>query len=72
MYHFMPGIGHRVLNVAPAQSLCQCQEREQLKSIENWFLPVAQVAYQVIFEPGISQFRGFEPRRVHTHLVKTR
>ena len=24
------------------------------------------VAYQVILEPGIGQFREFEPRRVHT------
>ena len=29
-------------------------------------LPVAPVAYQVILEPGIGQFREFEPRRVHT------
>ena len=29
-------------------------------------LPVAPVAYQVILEPGIRQFREFEPRRVHT------
>ena len=28
--------------------------------------PVAPVAYQVIPEPGIGQFREFEPRRVHT------
>ena len=28
--------------------------------------PVAPVAYQVILEPGIGQFRKFEPRRVHT------
>ena len=28
--------------------------------------PVAPVAYQVILEPGIGQFREFEPRRVHT------
>ena len=27
---------------------------------------VAPVAYQVILEPGIGQFREFEPRRVHT------
>ena len=33
--------------------------------------PVAPVAYQVILEPGIGQFREFEPRRVHT-LVLTR
>ena len=30
--------------------------------------PVAPVAYQVILEPGISQFREFEPRRVHTRI----
>ena len=28
-------------------------------------LPVAPVAYQVILEPGIGQFREFEPRQVH-------
>ena len=26
------------------------------------------MAYQVILEPGISQFREFEPRRVHTRI----
>ena len=31
--------------------------------------PVAPVAYQVIFEPGIGQFREFEPRRVHTRIT---
>ena len=30
--------------------------------------PVAPVAYQVIFEPGIGQFRELEPRRVHTRI----
>ena len=29
-------------------------------------MPVAPVAYQVILEPGIGQFREFEPCRVHT------
>ena len=29
---------------------------------------VAPVAYQVILEPGIAQFREFEPRRVHTRI----
>ena len=29
----------------------------------------APVAYQVILEPGIGQFREFEPRRVHTRIV---
>ena len=31
-------------------------------------MPVAPVAYQVILEPGISQFREFEPPRVHTRI----
>ena len=30
--------------------------------------PVAPVAHQVILEPGIGQFREFEPRRVHTRI----
>ena len=29
---------------------------------------VAPVAYQVFLEPGIGQFREFEPRRVHTRI----
>ena len=29
---------------------------------------VAPVAYKVILEPGIGQFREFEPRRVHTRI----
>ena len=29
-------------------------------------LPVAPLAYQVILEPGIGQFREFESPRVHT------
>ena len=32
------------------------------------YIPVAPVAYQVILEPGIGQFREFEPRRVHTRI----
>ena len=31
-------------------------------------LPVTSVAYQVILEPRIRQFREFEPRRVHTRI----
>ena len=34
------------------------------------YLPVAPVAYQVILEPGISQFREFEPRRVHAVIIR--
>ena len=30
--------------------------------------PVAPVAYQVILEPGIGQFREFESPRVHTRV----
>ena len=30
--------------------------------------PVAPVAYKVILEPGIGQFREFEPVRVHTRM----
>ena len=30
--------------------------------------PVAPVAYQVILEPGVGQFREFEPRRVHARI----
>ena len=32
------------------------------------FQPVAPVALQVILEPGIGQFREFEPRPVHTRI----
>ena len=31
-------------------------------------MPVAPVAYQVILEPGIRQFRQFESPRVYTHI----
>ena len=30
--------------------------------------PVTPVAYQDVLEPGIGQFREFEPRRVHTRI----
>ena len=33
------------------------------------YATVAPVAYQVILEPGIGQFREFEPRRVHTRII---
>ena len=32
--------------------------------------PVAPVAYQVILEPCVGQFREFEPPRVHTNSYK--
>ena len=31
-------------------------------------MPVAPVAHQIILEPGIGQFREFEPPRVHTRV----
>ena len=31
-------------------------------------IEVAPVAYQVILEPGIGQFREFEPYRLHTRI----
>ena len=37
--------------------------------INNSLSAVAPVAYQVILEPGIGQFREFEPRRVHTRII---
>ena len=32
-------------------------------------MSVAPVAYQVILEPGIGQFREFESPRMHTHRI---
>ena len=32
------------------------------------YISVAPVACQVILEPGVGQFREFEPRRVHTRI----
>ena len=37
------------------------------QSYDTWYL-VDSVACQVILEPGIGQFREFEPRRVHTQI----
>ena len=37
-------------------------------NIAYGYIPVGSVAYQVILEPGIGQFREFEPRRVHTRI----
>ena len=31
-------------------------------------MPVAPVAYQVILEPDLGQFREFEPRRVYPRI----
>ena len=43
-------------------------EKIGLATAITYFEPVVPVAYQVILEPGIGQFREFEPRRVHTQI----
>ena len=35
-------------------------------------MPVAPVAYQVSLEPGIGQFREFEPPRAHARIISWR
>ena len=42
--------------------------RVQGVSFQMLNILVAPVAYQVILEPGIGQFREFEPRRVHIRI----
>ena len=42
--------------------------RQHSVLIVHIFIPVAPVAYQGILEPGIGQFRAFEPPRVHTRM----
>ena len=39
-----------------------------IRRSHHYMLMVAPVAYQVILEHGIGQFREFEPRRVHTRI----
>ena len=39
-----------------------------LHSFTRVKIPGAPVAYQVILEPGIGQFREFEPHRAHTRI----
>ena len=36
--------------------------------VDVYSAPVAPVAYQVILEPGLGQFREFESPRVHTRI----
>ena len=43
-------------------------ERGSARSAKLEYVSVAPVAYQVNLEPGIGQFREFEPRRVHTRI----
>ena len=42
--------------------------RSQQPCRQEFLLSVAPVAYQVVLEPGIGQFREFEPRRMHTRI----
>ena len=46
-------------------------KKKQLLTAGKYCEPVAPVAYQVILEPGIGQFREFEPRRVHTTRINS-
>ena len=39
-----------------------------VRSLPRIIPSVAPVAYQAILEPGVGQFREFEPRRVHTRI----
>ena len=41
---------------------------DELLPVSLVLYPVAPVAYQVIPEPGIGQFREYEPRRVNTRV----
>ena len=43
-------------------------EYKKERFVGGRYIPVAPVAYQVILEPGIGQFREFEPHRVHTRI----
>ena len=56
-------------NISLWESVLSSQILERYQK-EKWgtsiVKPVAPVAYRVILEPGIGQFREFEPRRVHT------
>ena len=49
---------------------CLAQSPCCICNVCRWIVvcPVAAVAYQVVLEPGIGQFREFESRRVHTRI----
>ena len=46
----------------------QVYKQSSLCTWVGLFEPVAPVAYQVILELGVGQFREFKPRRVHTRI----
>ena len=50
----------------PPRNKCSRSLQMMLAYEVQQYQMVAPVAYQVILEPGIGQFREFEPRRVHT------
>ena len=48
------------------EALCRCKCKKVTFVGGRYIqIPVAPVSYQVILEPGIGQFREFEPRREH-------
>ena len=49
-------------------TILEPRRSEKFSARKRYNLPVAPVAYQVILEPGIGQFREFEPRRVNTRI----
>ena len=72
MLHLSPHQG-QVPSPSPATGTPETASERQfavhsflLTASITWYgmIPVAPVAYQVVLEPGIGQFREFEPRRV--------
>ena len=59
---------HKKLSIWSREQRGQLQVPPK-RRLGRGYVPVAPpVAYQVILEPGIGQFREFEPRRVHTRI----
>ena len=58
--------------IGVSHTACKDELRRNLRShswsVFSFFIIVAPVAYQVILEPGIGQFREFESPRVHTRI----
>ena len=55
-------------NIKMKLGVCRLGHSFILLLIYIYIYPVAPVAYQVIHEPDIGQFREFEPGRVHTRI----
>ena len=55
--------------VRPRQARTEYTPPPYRSLVSGGYIPVAPVAYQVILEPGIGQFREFESHRVHTRVI---